>query len=644
MMGWFVETTLVASGLAVVAAVASRLRPIGPTARHLLWLVVLVRLMTPPLVCWPWAVQWSDLNWPFISHSAVAAAPVVCADDAPSLSLPAAPVPETATLADLDRSRTDFRVAPAAKERVVIDPAETDPDAPLSYRRRLHSGAKPDQLAWLPVALALGWLIGTVLLGVGQSWRIIRFRGRLRAAVPAPEYLIEEAELISHCLGVRLPELLVVPDLGTPLLWCLGRPKLLLPAQLIKALDRDRWRGILTHELAHIRRGDHWVSRLELAASLVWWWNPVYWLARTRLEAEAELACDAWVVSTLPKDRLAYAEALFNICSSLSSAKAPAPALGAAGSGRFFERRLTMILHDHVSCRLSPLTLVAACLLALFALPAWSTAKPVATSNGAMPVLLPSPSVRPDSGATIADDDDDDSAIAKARADLKKAEANLKKIEADAKKAKADAKKAKADVKGPKGDDEFDFSKLGETIEKAVEGNFGPDFEKKMEELGEKIEKAVEGNFGPDFEKRMEELGEKIGKDMEAKLGPGSDFEAKLKKLGKEMEGKFGPGSDFEKKMKDLGKKMEEKLGPGSDFEKKIKEQAEKLSSDLQKKAAKEALTREGGPKSGSDKDTAKAPVVGKDRQRERRIAVLEDQIRKLADELKALKADDDRD
>ena len=56
MLGWFVETTLVASGLAVVAAMGSRLRSIGPTARHVLWLVVLVKLMTPPLLCWPWAV------------------------------------------------------------------------------------------------------------------------------------------------------------------------------------------------------------------------------------------------------------------------------------------------------------------------------------------------------------------------------------------------------------------------------------------------------------------------------------------------------------------------------------------------------------------------------------------------------------
>ena len=167
--------------------------------------------------------------------------------------------------------------------------------------------------------------------------------------MPAPEYLIAEVEQIGRRMGVRVPEVLVVTDLRTPLVWCLSGPKLLLPAHLVKTLGLERWRGILTHELAHIRRGDHWVSRLELAAGLVWWWNPVYWLARTRIDAEAELACDAWVVATLPKDRLAYAEVLFNIFSTLSAVRPPVPALGAVGSGRLLERRLTMIVHGHAS-------------------------------------------------------------------------------------------------------------------------------------------------------------------------------------------------------------------------------------------------------------------------------------------------------
>ena len=216
--------------------------------------------------------------------------------------------------------------------------------------------------------LLVGWITGALAFGLTQLSRIVRFSEALCDAVPAPQWLVEEAEQIGARLGVRVPEMLVAPHLATPMLWCLGRPKLLVPGRLIKSIDVARWRGILAHELAHLCRGDHWVSRLELFAGLVWWWNPLYWLTCRRLDAEAELACDAWVVWALPDDRLTYAEVLFQVCSEFSRAKSAAPALGVAGSGRFFERRLTMILRDHVSCRVSPLTLLAACLLALLAL------------------------------------------------------------------------------------------------------------------------------------------------------------------------------------------------------------------------------------------------------------------------------------
>ena len=54
MLWWIAETTLVAAALAAVAALVPRLRPLGPATRHALWLVVLVKLMVPPLLSWPW--------------------------------------------------------------------------------------------------------------------------------------------------------------------------------------------------------------------------------------------------------------------------------------------------------------------------------------------------------------------------------------------------------------------------------------------------------------------------------------------------------------------------------------------------------------------------------------------------------------
>ncbi len=392
MLGWFAETTLVASALAVVAILAGRLRSIGPTARHVLWLVVLIKMMTPPLVSWPWAAPWRDLEWPNTSVEVVSAC-------LPRSQISLEPVARDHRRSE--RRRQAVPVAITSPETEVVVSA-----APLPAKVTHFS--LPDATT-LKRWLVSVWLVISVILGIGQACRIIRFRRLLRGAVPAPDDLVEEAEQIGWRLGVPVPELLVVPDLGTPLLWCLGRPQLLLPGRLVKTLPLDRWRGILIHELAHLRRGDHWVSRLELAAGLIWWWNPLYWLTRARLDADAELACDAWVVWAQPKDRLAYAEVLFDLCATLSLAKSPAPMLGVAGSGRFLERRLTMILHDHVSCRLSPLGLLGACLLVLFALPSWSAANPVAVTNeGELISLAVASTADQASAGSVMDDDDDD--------------------------------------------------------------------------------------------------------------------------------------------------------------------------------------------------------------------------------------------
>jgi beta-lactamase regulating signal transducer with metallopeptidase domain len=650
MLGWFAETTLVASGLAVVAILAGRLRSIGPTARHALWLVVLIKMMTPPLVSWPWAAPWRDLEWPVTSLEVVSTSASVGESNRDCNRCPASP-----------RLAEPISLEAVAQE-IGPAPSEGDDDVPgvsgaiMSPVTDVVASAAPlpakVMYLSLPDATTLkrwlvsGWLVISVILGVGQASRIIRFRRRLRGAVPAPDDLVDEAERIGRRLGVAVPELLVVPDLGTPLLWCLGRPQLLLPARLVKTLAFDRWPGILTHELAHLRRGDQWVSRLELAAGLIWWWNPLYWLTRARLDADAELACDAWVVWAQPQDRLTYAEVLFDLCATLSLATSPAPTLGVAGSGRFLERRLTMILHDHVSCRLSPLGLLGACLLVLFALPSWSAANPVAVTNEGevFAVTIASTADQASTGSVMdddddddddemddddddADDDDDDEADDNDDDDDDKPSAKAK--------AKEKAKKAKEKTKAKKSDSDIDidlsriekeieaklgpgsdFEKKMEALGKELESKFGPEFEKKMEAFG----KEMESKFGPEFEKKMEAF----GKEMESKFGP--EFEKKMEAFGKEMESKFGPGSEFEKTMKAFGKEMEAKFGPNSEFVGKTKEKAG-AGSGLEK------------PKKPAE---AKAKTTAKDRKRELRIRDLETQISKLVEEIKALKADKD--
>src|SRR5437870_4268620 len=57
MWWWTVQNLLIAAAVAGLVRVACRAGRIGPVGRHALWLVVLVKLLTPPMVVWPWAVR-----------------------------------------------------------------------------------------------------------------------------------------------------------------------------------------------------------------------------------------------------------------------------------------------------------------------------------------------------------------------------------------------------------------------------------------------------------------------------------------------------------------------------------------------------------------------------------------------------------
>ena len=56
MSQWLILHTVMTAALAGVVVAASRWFRLGPAARHLLWLIVLIKFLTPPVVYWPWAM------------------------------------------------------------------------------------------------------------------------------------------------------------------------------------------------------------------------------------------------------------------------------------------------------------------------------------------------------------------------------------------------------------------------------------------------------------------------------------------------------------------------------------------------------------------------------------------------------------
>jgi hypothetical protein len=194
----------------------------------------------------------------------------------------------------------------------------------------------------------------------------------LRHARLAPVQLQKQAHRLARKVGLSAaPAVYLVPGRLSPLLWsCFGAPRLVLPAALLEQIDDDQRATLILHELAHLRRRDHWVRALEFVTMCLYWWNPVVWFARRELREAEEQCCDAWVVSALPQANRTYATALVETIDFLSAAPATVPLL-ASGVGPIsdLKRRLTMIMRGTTPRTLSWRGVLVVCGLGAFLLP-----------------------------------------------------------------------------------------------------------------------------------------------------------------------------------------------------------------------------------------------------------------------------------
>jgi TonB family protein len=124
------------------------------------------------------------------------------------------------------------------------------------------------------------------------------------------------------------------------------RPAIVLPASSGEWGEPLR-ESVLRHEVAHIRRGDLWWSRLAQAFCAALWFHPLAWLAAREMRREAEGACDDIVLAsgTMHAD---YAEHLIRVARSTSAA--PTAAVAMTGKSPF-ESRVRAILNSRTSRR-----------------------------------------------------------------------------------------------------------------------------------------------------------------------------------------------------------------------------------------------------------------------------------------------------
>jgi beta-lactamase regulating signal transducer with metallopeptidase domain len=340
------------SNVAIVAVLAVTVYALtriwrNPQLAHALWVLVLLKLVTPPLVNVPLPAWFLAEN----SRPPVTGG----ARDLSAASRVSERIPRDEPPPNAVSKPKSTSIGGSATSNVV-------PTLERPYGIR-----EWDLREWLLVAWAAGSLF---VAGAGIN-RVRRFARLVAATEFANDAIQADANELARHLGMHNPPAVrIVHGAIPPVVWSVGlQPEILLPAALLSILGREERRTILAHELAHVRRLDHWVRWLEALVVVVYWWNPIVWLVRRELNRAEEQCCDAWVVWLVPQCRRTYAGAILQTVEFLGAAQARLP-VAASGMARNFplKIRVAAILADPQAHRLSwPLRLavIAAAIVGL---------------------------------------------------------------------------------------------------------------------------------------------------------------------------------------------------------------------------------------------------------------------------------------
>jgi beta-lactamase regulating signal transducer with metallopeptidase domain len=364
------SNVLFAALLALLALAVSRLWK-NQHVSHLMWVIVLAKLVTPPL--------W-NVHVPVLAAIHSASTSVTEDDglrqqgesaDQITLESNALSYPEEA-VDDLSTGATqDGFFPPTATDELV----ERDASALEGEPHALIPAGTPRVGGW-PTVLAALWAASSAFCAILVIVRVFRFHRLARRGEPADGRLVQRVGRLGKRLGLRrIPDVRVLEAEVSPMVWLLARRQmLLLPKRLVAELTPAQLDTVIAHELAHLARRDDLVRLLETVVSCLFWWNPIVWFARRELHAAEEDCCDALVVCLLPESRRQYGEALLRAAEMVTFGRS-LPALASAfGQKRVLKRRIEMILKHKFQRSASWQARLALLILALAVLPLAATA------------------------------------------------------------------------------------------------------------------------------------------------------------------------------------------------------------------------------------------------------------------------------
>lgn len=207
-------------------------------------------------------------------------------------------------------------------------------------------------------------MLGRLVMAVGGG---LRLRTTSRAVVDGP--LAALLAVQARRLGLAAaPALGFCERIAVPVVLGLVRPMVLLPAAMATGLTPEELAVVLAHELAHLRRYDHWFILAQRGLEAVLFFHPAAWYLSRRIDREREHCCDDLVLAA-GGDRLVYSTALLHVAE-LSAGRVPRTAMAADGRRPSeLRRRIARLLQvgDEPAVKLTRVSGLAVALLVTLA-------------------------------------------------------------------------------------------------------------------------------------------------------------------------------------------------------------------------------------------------------------------------------------
>jgi uncharacterized protein (TIGR03435 family) len=192
----------------------------------------------------------------------------------------------------------------------------------------------PGRTAIWPIVVLIVWaaLLVWRLFQIVRSYFYLRGVKRRAAVSPIPLPAIP-----------RRADLLISPDIVSPMAVGFLRPAVVLPESLLDELSEPEREHVLLHESAHLAKYDDWsnLAMRLLAGALAL--HPVAIWILWRIEREREMACDDWVVARTGAAR-PYAASLAHLFELRRARRGEILASGIFGSSSRLGDRIEMLL------------------------------------------------------------------------------------------------------------------------------------------------------------------------------------------------------------------------------------------------------------------------------------------------------------